>query len=329
MREDINDKNLPPDSLDGTHIECPHCYFEYKLDDIALTLKNGLFKCPVCGKKFPSPSTDKQKSASLPNLVNKYLVPVFILLGIVAAFTVVYFVTSADKTTTTIKAVVPAIMQTSSSPSPDKAIAPPVAIATPDNNTPQAALPTPKVPDKMQIVKMIAAMYHASHSYTLEGGFVCLDMAIDVWNQLKTYGIEAKIMGGNIKEYTTTWSYRQLAMESNHAWVVAKLSPTEKVAIETTGGKVIKPETENASAYFKGIEFDTPAQIKRFEFLRRKTYESCRDANQLIKHWNENISGKQRKSEETIAKQSQIEQRKQDCENTFNELKEYEPRAIY
>ena len=122
----------------------------------------------------------------------------------------------------------------------------------------------------MQIVELIAAAYHVNHSYTLEEGFVCLDMAIDVWNQLRTHGIEAKIMGGNIKENITAWNYRQLVWEGNHAWVVAKLSPTEKVAVETTAGIVIKPEMENASAYFKGIEFDDPGQIKRFELLRKK-----------------------------------------------------------
>ena len=55
-------------------------------------------------------------------------------------------------------------------------------------------------------------------------------MAINVWNQLATNGIEAKIMGGNVKENISSWNFRQLVMGSNHAWVVAKLSPTEKVA---------------------------------------------------------------------------------------------------
>ncbi|KFO67517.1 hypothetical protein ER57_10350 [Smithella sp. SCADC] len=93
-------------------------------------------------------------------------------------------------------------------------------------------------------------------------------MAIDVWNQLRTNGIEAKIRGGNIKENVTTWNYRQLARENNHVWVAAKLSPTEKVAIETTAGTVIKPGMANSSAYFKGIEFDTPGEIKRFDSLK-------------------------------------------------------------
>src|SRR5208337_1231329 len=120
-----------------------------------------------------------------------------------------------------------------------------------------------------------------------------------------------------------------LVWESNHAWVVAEPSPTEKVAVETTSGAVIKPGMQNASVYFKGIEFDTPAEIKRFEGLRQKAHEVCKDADHLIRDWNENVAGKQHKSEETIAKQSQLEQRKTDCENTFKELKEFESKARF
>ena len=181
----------------------------------------------------------------------------------------------------------------------------------------------------MQIVELIAAAFHKTHTYTLQGDFVCLDMAIDVWNQLRTYGIEAKIMGGNINENITAWNYRQLVRESNHAWVVAKLSPTEKVAIETTAGVVIKPGMNNASAYFKGIEFDNPGEIKRFDSLRKKANDVCRDASELIKDWNENVAEKQLRPDEIIAKKSRIEQRKQDCESTQNNLEEFKSRAIY
>jgi hypothetical protein len=302
-------------------IECPHCHIEFKLDDIVHTLKNGHFKCPVCGKKIPSPLPEHQQNTP-PTFIGKYLVPVFILLGIVTAFAAIHFLTPADKTPPPVKTAAPAIMQPQSTPPPVQEIAAAV---------PQATLPapqTPQAPDKMKIVKIIAARYHFSHSYTKEGGFVCLDMANDVWNQLQRYGIEAKIMGGTIQKNITAWNFRQLAMEGNHAWVVAKLSPTEKVAIETTKGVVITPEMENASVYFKGIEFDNPNQIKRFERLRMKLYEVCRDANELINDWNENVAGKQQ-SEETIKKEARREQRKQDCENTFKDLKEFESRAIY
>jgi hypothetical protein len=301
------------------NIECPHCHMEYDLDDIVHTLKKGHFKCPVCGKKIPSPLVEHQESIP-PTPIGKYLAPVFIFLGIVVALAAIHFLTSDDKTPPATTTVAPAMMPPSSSSPPSQVIAVP---------TPQAALPTSQVPDKMQIVARIAAEFHKGHSYTLEGDFVCLDMAISVWNQLVTNGIEAKIMGGNVKENVTAWNYRQLVRESNHAWVVAKLSPTEKVAIETTAGVVIKPGMKDASAYFKGIEFDNPAQIKRFDLLRKKAHEVCRDAHQLINDWNDNVVGKQRRSEETITKQARIEQRKLDCESTLNNLEEFKSRAIY
>jgi hypothetical protein len=300
-------------------IECPHCHIEFKLDDIVHTLKKGHFKCPVCGKKIPSPLPEHQQNTP-PTPIGKYLMPVFILLGIVAAFTATHFFMSADKTPPPAKTVAPVMIPSSSGSPPAQVIA-----AT----APQAAQPAPQTLNKMQIVELIAASFHKAHTYTLQGDFVCLDMAIDVWNQLRTYGIEAKIMGGNINKNITAWNYRQLARESNHAWVVTKLSPTEKVAIETTAGVVIKPGMNNASAYFKGIEFDNPGEIKRFDSLRKKANEVCRDANELIKDWNENVIGKQLRPDEIIAKKSRIEQRKQDCESTQNNLEEFKSRAIY
>ena len=181
----------------------------------------------------------------------------------------------------------------------------------------------------MKIVELIAAMYHVTHSYTMDGGFVCLDMAIDVWNQLKTRGIDAKIMGGILTENIATWNYRQLAMDSNHAWVIVTISPTEKVAVETTAGIVIKPGMKDYPAYFKGIAFDSPAEIKRFELIRKAAYGNCRATNQMIKDWNENVAGKPMRPEDAIARQSQLEQRKADCENAFNALKEFESKAIF
>jgi len=81
------------------------------------------------------------------------------------------------------------------------------------------------------------------------------------------------------------------------------------VAIETTAGVVIKPGMNNASAYFKGIEFDNPGEIKRFDSLRKKANDVCRDASELIKDWNENVAEKQLRPDEIIAKKSRIEQR--------------------
>jgi hypothetical protein len=201
----------------------------------------------------------------------------------------------------------------------------------PDNNlTTQAEESPSSVPsDKLQIIQKIAAQFHLAHTYTLEGDFVCLDMAIDVWNQLVTNGIKAKIMGGNVRENVSAWNYRQLVRESNHAWVIAWLNATDKVAIETTAGYVIKPGMKNSAAYFKGIEFDNPAQIKNFDSLRKRIRGVCNEAHQMMEDWNNNVAEKQRASIETIEKKARLEQRMRDCENAWNGLDEFKSRAIF
>ena len=136
-------------------------------------------------------------------------------------------------------------------------------------------------------------------------------------------------MGGTLHESITAWNFRQLAMGSNHAWVVATVGPQEKVAVETTSGTVIKPGMKEYASYLKGIEFDSPAQLKRFELLRRKMNDVCRDAHQMIQDWNQNVAGKRLHPAEIVARQSRLEQRKQDCENTFRELREFESKAIF
>ena len=108
-------------------------------------------------EKISRPLCPSISKAPAPH-IGKYLVPVFILLGIVAAFTATHFLMSADKTPPPAKIVAPVVIPPSSSPLPVQEIA---AAA------PQATLPAPQVTDKMQIVERIAAGFHKSHTYTL------------------------------------------------------------------------------------------------------------------------------------------------------------------
>lgn len=284
-------------SQEKMYIKCPHCQMEFRLDDLLSTLDQGSFKCHVCGQKFPSPLPEHRYIA--PHApAGKFRTPVLIILGIVIAVIAVHFLVSGTKS--------------SSAP-----------VKTPVSKA-------PPIPEKLQTVMRIASEFHKNHTYTMEGEFVCVDMAISVWNQLMTNGIEAKIMGGNVKEDITDWDYRQLVTKSDHAWVVAQISPTEKVAIETTAGTVIKPDMKNAAPYFRGIVFDNPAQIKKFEFIKRKANEVCQEAKQLINDWNNNVAGKPYRSDSNIpTRQSRIEQRKLDCENAVIKMEEFQSRAIF
>ena len=46
-------------------MECPHCHFEFRSEDIAHTLQNENFKCPVCGGKIPSAPAVKNRFAQI------------------------------------------------------------------------------------------------------------------------------------------------------------------------------------------------------------------------------------------------------------------------
>ena len=308
-------------------IQCPNCRMDFNSEDLAPTLKHGHYQCPVCEVKIPSPLTNDTDSHSS-SFFNPYRMPVLIVLAVVVVSFVIYFLTFSEKKPTG-NVIAPADTQPVSSPLPAPDRAQPAAVAPLEKTPATPTISSPQSQDNMKIVEQIAVEFHKSHSYTLAGEFVCLDMAINVWNQLITRGIEAKIMGGNIRENITAWNFRQLAMESNHAWVVATISPNEKVAVETTAGLVIQPGMKDYAAYFRGLEFDSPAEIKRFELLRKATYANCRATDQMINDWNENVAGKQLRPEEVISKRSQIEQRKSDCDNAFQALKEFESNAIF
>jgi hypothetical protein len=312
-------------------VKCANCHVEFDSNVLLQSEKNGSFKCPVCGEKIPSTGTEFPSGSSkfppFKVLITSAIALILVSLGFY------YFVSRNDSSpqpppvnkgpqiSDTKKSNQPPV-----SPSTDSRLAGrPVAIAPVDLSNVAAA----PLPDKKQIVKQIAAEFHKGHTYTLQGDFVCLDMAIDVWNQLITKGIDAKIMGGNIKENIMTWNYRQLLIESNHAWVVAKLSPSEKVAVETTAGIVIEKGMKNSAPYFRGIEFNNPAEIKKFDALRKKGKSVCQDAKKMVDEWNSNIAGKQRPSAEIIAKKAQVEQRKSDCESAWNDLEEFKSRAIF
>jgi hypothetical protein len=320
-------------------IECPHCHVEFKLDHLQHTLKNGHFECLVCGKKFLSPLSENH-IADRRYFSVKHVLTAILILGVLVAAVFVFInlqsnTTMSPQPQATNKLPAGDPLKHSPHPSNTQVSSPTASSQSPgvlpDTNIIAQAgnAPPPGPPDKLQIVQKIAAQFHKTHTYTMEGDFVCLDMAIDVWNQLVTNGIETKIMGGTVQENVTAWNYKQLVQGSNHAWVIARLSATDKVAIETTAGVVIKPGMNNSAAYFKGVEFDNPSQIKKFDSLRKKIRGFCNEAREMMEDWNSNVVGKQKASRETIEKKARIEQRMQDCEKTWNDLDEFKSRAIF
>lgn len=137
-----------------------------------------------------------------------------------------------------------------------------------------------------QICKEVVEEYHQNHSYYGEGIFVCGDMANDVWNMLKTRGINAKIQIGNVDRDIST------PFESNHAWVLAEVSANKWLALETTAGYLVY--YEDNSRYYKGWSFYTPKQFKEYLHLLTQFNDlstKCNDAqaqyDQLLSQYNQ------------------------------------------
>lgn len=86
---------------------------------------------------------------------------------------------------------------------------------------------------KIKICEEVAQQYYRTHTYIQNDVFDCDNMACDVWNILKTKGINAKIVVGNI-------DLEEYGMEDwNHAWIIAEVYPSTWLAIECTSGCVV------------------------------------------------------------------------------------------
>jgi len=143
----------------------------------------------------------------------------------------------------------------------------------------------------------IVRQYHETHTYSKIDFFVCWDMAMDVWNMLKTHEIDAVIAVGNKDTAISD------IVQCNHAWVLAEVSPGENLALETTGGFVV-PKSEN-ELYYKGWSFATPSDFKKYNRLfeeynvrvdiRNKLASEINAAaeeyNAAVDEWNEKYAG--------------------------------------
>lgn len=123
----------------------------------------------------------------------------------------------------------------------------------------------------IRIVKHIVEEYHKTHTYSKPDWFVCFDMAIDVWNMVKTKGINAKLLVGDVEKDVTN------IREANHVWVMAETSPNKWIALETTGGFLVCSNQKicpvDNPRYYHGWGFDNPRELKE---AHAKIQNPCR-----------------------------------------------------
>jgi len=128
--------------------------------------------------------------------------------------------------------------------------------------------PTPTNPagtmkdQNIATIKNIIEQYHQTHTYNLTDMYACAQMAQDVWDMVETKGINASIEIGNISQDITR------IQQSDHAWVLAEVSPGEWIAMETTGGYLVCNDTRicavNNTRYYTGWTFNTPRELQTY-----------------------------------------------------------------
>lgn len=129
----------------------------------------------------------------------------------------------------------------------------------------------------IRICKETVEEYHSSHTYYGGDIYVCGDMACDVWNMIKTNGINAKICIGNVESDISSFT------EANHAWVLAEVSPNTWLALECTGGYVVYDNP----LYYSGWFFYTPKQFKEYTRLLTQYNDQVSKYNRALDEYNE------------------------------------------
>ncbi len=144
-----------------------------------------------------------------------------------------------------------------------------------------------------ETAEKIVKYYHETHVYSTYDLFVCSDMAAEVWNMLKAQGIASVIVVGNKDTAISD------ILQSNHAWVLAEVSPGQYLALETTGGFSVLASKN--PLYYRGWSFDSPADLKSYGTLVREynVRISIRnninnEANEVIELYNDSTSQTER-----------------------------------
>lgn len=142
-------------------------------------------------------------------------------------------------------------------------------------------------------IQYILYIYHRSHAYVGNGFFVCVDMAMDVWDLLATEGIESRLMVGNVQyDITQSDTIGKYLSVMNHAWLLARVSPSTWIPLETTGGFIVQPSMWNFELYNKGAMFENPGAFKDFVESRKSMFMTCRQISPMQAIFDMSFAGK-------------------------------------
>ena len=176
---------------------------------------------------------------------------------------------------------------------------------------------------RLKLVDSIAKDYANSHTYSKGELFVCVDMAMDLWNQLRTQGIKSTIKTGSVTK-DMTWLIndpKSFIREMDHVWLLFEVEAGKYLPLETTGGFIVFADTPNSNRYFIGPEFDNPRQFKRFMEARDRYFTVCLQAERLRDAFNKTFAGR-RVTQDSLAAKGMCEFKAEECQYAQKELME-------
>ncbi|MFZ5427941.1 MAG: DUF4124 domain-containing protein [Thermodesulfobacteriota bacterium] len=145
----------------------------------------------------------------------------------------------------------------------------------------------PRLPE----LRELAAEYKRNHTYSMTDYFVCVDMALEMANILKTRQFKASVVAGTVTQDVSGMSPAQMMGAFNHAWVVVELDPGVNVAVETTAGVLAEESVRNFENYYQGLVFKNPRQAKDTDVLIRTVKEDCAKAAELARDFDMRYAG--------------------------------------
>jgi hypothetical protein len=175
-------------------------------------------------------------------------------------------------------------------------------------------------------IAKLAHDYEKIHTYSREDMFACVDMSVDLWNQIQTAGIRAGLMAGNVETDITGLrgeNMPQYVALMNHAWVVAEIELGKWLPVEATAGAIVNPLAPNYSLYFSGEFFTNPREFKSFEELRRHLFKNCMEAHQMADSFRSLVQNRPETKEEVLQAyraRGQLDQRARDCKEHFETI---------
>jgi len=165
---------------------------------------------------------------------------------------------------------------------------------------------------RLMEIKNLAAEYHRNHTYSKTDYFVCVDMALEMANMLKTRQFNTKVVAGTFNVDIAGMSPEKMRNAMDHAWVVVELDPGVNIAVETTAGVVADENIKNFEYYYQGLVFKDSKQAKDTDILMRTFNEDCTKARELIQEWNARYEGRPATAQALEAK-GRVEAKVNEC----------------